>query len=929
MKNFFLCLIFVFNSFIFAQNRVIIKDFDWKIKSTPHFDIYYYEESAPWLNFVCEVLEKAYKEQSYYLNPSLKKRIPFFLYASSLHMAQNTVAQVSDGVGGLTEPLKDRFMVWSDGSKSWLEEVITHEFAHEVQFSIMIDGFWKSARILKTYVYPLWLMEGISEYAARPQDLAIEDMYVRDAVLNGNLPHLYKLHGFSHLKPHQTTLAYKTGAAAIRFLAQEYGKDKPAMMMRLYKNRYDINSVLQPLIGTDIWEFDSKFREYQYLKFSLQKEKEELSDPPEKARLTFAKDDIPDFNLSPVYNKTSKILSYISTQKGHPPIIVVDIKGEKKILDYSFMGVENIPYARFTKPVRSLDISPDGRYLIFSGVKNNREYLCLYDISKDKFSKFEMKGFLQARQFVFSPLQDKIAFVGMKDTFNDIYEISFDFEKGLPLLDSAKNLTNDEKDQSSPSYISQEELIFSQEEEKKDGYARTLVLRKPGGDREVLVSMDGSVWDSFYIDGKIYFNAEYEGLFSLFSLNLSDRKSEIIFKPAGGVFTPYAYENKVFFSYFSKGRTDIYILENTSFGKYENEIKNYEPKEEKTEKREADNNKEDKKYKFKASLDLFYPAMMFSSPGGLFLANYSKFSDFLGRHNLSFFINYNSAWPYWNSDISYLYSGNRTSYFLQNSRYYAGSIKDGDYKYDRSYIRNMAGLSYPFDRYRRTEFYLIQKDDEKKYSLPFKYDDKNKSRALQLSWIKDDINGLYLSAVYGSKLTLSFQKGFLAAGGNQKYDVWEGEYVKYFPLSRKSPFINRFYGGFSSGRDRKNFDFGGINGLRGYRRYGNENENSRVLNYNAEARIFLSKMDYHMWYFFPDFYFKAFYLKLFSDNAYGWDYKREISSFKMSDIKNSVGIGVDFRTFVLQSFQMVLSFDYAVRTKDGEKLFYFYLGPLF
>ncbi len=929
MTRIFLAAYLFFSVCAFAENRIINRDFDWKISKTQHFDIYYYKESRPWLSFVSEKLEKAYREQSYYLNPSLSKRIPFFLYASSNHMLQNTIAQVSDGVGGLTEPLKDRFMVWADGSKSWLEEVITHEFAHEVQFSIMIDGFWKSARILKTYVYPLWLMEGISEYAARPQDRAMEEMYVRDAVLNGTLPHLYRLHGFSHLKPHQTTLAYKTGAAAVRFLAQEYGKDKPAMAMRLYKSRYDINSVLQPLIGLNIWEFDSKFREHLLLKFSMQKEKEGLEEAPDSARLTASADDIPDFNLSPVYVPAGEVLAYISTLRGHPPSLVLEnLKdGKKKILTYDKLGIDNIPYSRFTKPLRSLSVSHDGRYLIFNAVKNNEDYLCLYDIQKGRFSKTKAQGFLQARQFVFSPSGDKIAFVAMKEAFNDIYEMPFDKEKGKPDFALAKNLTSDENDQASPFYLSEGKIIFSQEEETEGGYARNLVSIDENGKREALISFDASIYDAFYNGEKIYFTAEYKGLFSFFSSDIDGNNVEMLFKPSGGFFTPFVYKDKIFFSLFSRGRIDIYSQNTGDFKARLVELEQPEPKnmqEQQTEKFSYSG-----PYKFKASLDLFYPALMFSSPGGLFLANYSQFSDFLGRHNFTLFLNYNSYWPYWNSDFSYLYSGRRKSYFFQNSRYYAGSIEDDGFKYDRDYLRNIGAVFYPFDRYRRAEFYLIEKDDEKKYYYPYKFSLKNKTRAVQVSFVKDDINGLYMSAIYGSKAVLSFQKGFPSLSGNQKYDVWETEYVKYLPLSRKSAFINRFYGGFSSGRDRKRFDFGGINGLRGYRRYGDENENSRVLNYNAEARIFASQMDYHMWYFFPDFYFKALYLKIFSDNAYGWDYKREISSFKLSDIKNSVGIGLDFRAFVLQTFQMALCFDYAVRTADGEKIFYFYLGPLF
>ncbi|MEK7721421.1 MAG: hypothetical protein AAB359_03425, partial [Elusimicrobiota bacterium] len=229
------------------ESKVIVKDFEWKIYATAHFDIHYYPGSEPWLTYASGVLEEAYRRETAELNPGLAKRIPFFLYGTINDMQQSGIADVSDGVGGLTEPFKDRFMVWSDGSKGWLKNVIEHELAHEMQFSVLVDGFWKSARILKTYVYPLWMMEGIAEYETGNSDLALERMYVRDAALSGSMLRLERLNQFAHLKPHQTTLAYKTGAQAIRFLAGQYGRDKPARMLELFKSRYDVSAVLEPL----------------------------------------------------------------------------------------------------------------------------------------------------------------------------------------------------------------------------------------------------------------------------------------------------------------------------------------------------------------------------------------------------------------------------------------------------------------------------------------------------------------------------------------------------------------------------------------------------------------------------------------------------------------------------------------------------------
>ena len=39
------------------ENRVIVRDFDWKVYATSHFDIHYYAESEPWLFYASGVLE--------------------------------------------------------------------------------------------------------------------------------------------------------------------------------------------------------------------------------------------------------------------------------------------------------------------------------------------------------------------------------------------------------------------------------------------------------------------------------------------------------------------------------------------------------------------------------------------------------------------------------------------------------------------------------------------------------------------------------------------------------------------------------------------------------------------------------------------------------------------------------------------------------
>ena len=917
------------------QNKVLIRDFKWQVRATEHFDIHYYDKSEPWVDYASGVLEAAYKREAADLNPALAKRLPFFLYASINDMQQTNVADVSDGIGGLTEPFKDRFMVWSDGSKGWLKDVMEHEFAHEVQFSVLIDGFWKSARILKTFIYPLWMMEGIAEYETGLADYAVEKMYVRDAALSGGLIPLSRLNQFGHLKPHQTTLAYKTGGQAIRLLAELYGSDKARPMLEQFRSRYEAGAVLNPLIGTDLEGFERKFKEYTELKYLAEAKDSNLQEPEIYGpALTRGSENIPEFNMSPAVSPDGGRVAFLSTRRGHPPEVrVLELaSGREKALTALEAGAENVPYGRFTKPLRSLAWSPDGRYLAFSGQKNHREYLYFYEPGSGRVTRASVEGLDEVRQPVFSPDGKSAAFIGMSGAFNDIYEAPVELLAAGGRLPASRvlRLTSSPQDEASPAYAPDGgSLAYSCEIEASSGPVRALCLLPKGKTPYAVPAAPGSVYDPvFSEDGKtVYYISDAGYDFDLYALDLASGLSRRLTRSMGGVFTPAAAAGKVWFSAFRRGNMQVHAAPPENF-LYEALRAPAAAPQESFEVKPATGPVNP--YKFKASTDLFFPAFMFSSPGGLFWMNYWQASDMLGNHNLGLYLNYNSGAEFLSLQANYSYARYRMPLFLQTTALtYGGAMNSDRLEYDKRYSRHAAGTAWPFDRYNRVQAFVISKNETNDFT-DIDYTERLRTRAAQTSYVRDTVDGLYLTAVRGSRTELSWTKAAEVSGGNLKYDAYVLQYLKYFPLSKRAALVNNFTAGRSTGRDRRFYGYGGLGGVRGFAGSSERTERPGFVLNNAELRVPLFKdLNYYMWYMFPDFYFKSVYAKVFVDSAYGWDRSSEIGSFGVSDVRSSVGAGINVHTFILQAFQLVLSFDYAVRTSDGGKLFYFYLGPLF
>jgi len=303
----------------------------------------------------------------------------------------------------------------------------------------------------------------------------------------------------------------------------------------------------------------------------------------------------------------------------------------------------------------------------------------------------------------------------------------------------------------------------------------------------------------------------------------------------------------------------------------------------------------------------------------------------LGNHQVQASVAYASGYDYLNYQVAYSYLKFRPQFTVG----FSGDTENNVFLNAEPYRREdsqFVAMTYPLARYDSIQVQL--QATQRKVEI---LDDPviadrlaGRENVAIFSFIRDVSQGRYLETTSGYRLQASYQVANPALDSTLNYRNVFLTANQFIPMHRESTFAMRLYGGASFGPDQQLFRSGGSDLLRGYGKYDADIVSSHFVISNLEYRFpLLLNMNYHVWFFFPDFLFKNLYGAVFTDNGILWNSKDDLESHQIQDIKNSFGVGLRFQTFVLQTFPLILQVDWARRTLDGEQVFYFGLGPVF
>ena len=177
----------------FGQNKPHYENFEFKVSESPNFEIYHYLNHENCLHNLTKQSEQWYSFHQRILRDTFTEKNPLIFYNDHADFQQTTTisGQISTGTGGVTEGLRNRIIMPLAMTNQQTNHVLGHEMVHAFQYHMIINGDSTSLKNMANL--PLWLVEGLAEYMSIGSVDPHTAMWMRDAVLNDDVPSIRQL----------------------------------------------------------------------------------------------------------------------------------------------------------------------------------------------------------------------------------------------------------------------------------------------------------------------------------------------------------------------------------------------------------------------------------------------------------------------------------------------------------------------------------------------------------------------------------------------------------------------------------------------------------------------------------------------------------------------------------------------------------------
>lgn len=437
----------------FGRNKVDYESFDFSTMKSSHFKVYFYEEERQAAADAIRMLEQWHNGMRVIFEESLGPDQPIILYANHADFQQTNVTGgiIPQGTGGFTEGLKNRIVLPFTGVNQNDKHVLGHELVHAFQYDYMKRQ--QRMRSGRSRV-PLWMIEGMAEYLSIGRKDPLTAMWMRDAVMNDDLPTISEMSRSAEYFP------YRWGHALWVYITSQW-TDKIVLPLFAAVSSDGWSRGSEKVLGISSDSLSAMWKRSLKSKY----EDQVVNSDDHKANLSAIIKGQGGMNMAPVLSPDGKYLAYLSRRE----LFTIDLymanaeTGEviKKLVSsntdqhfdalrfmnsagawspdagkFAFVVFKNgdnsiaildvkrreiektIPFDKVDQ-ISDLAWSPDGGRLLFAGSFGGKSDLYIYHINEDKTENITEDGYSEI-QPAWSPDGKRIAFATDRGPQTDI-----------------------------------------------------------------------------------------------------------------------------------------------------------------------------------------------------------------------------------------------------------------------------------------------------------------------------------------------------------------------------------------------------------------------------------------------------------------------------------------------------------------------------
>ncbi len=409
----------------FGKNKMRYEEFDFKVKETPNFEIYHYLENKDRVESIAQQLELWFKLHKAVFSDSFYTKNPFILYNNHADFQQtNTVSStIGVGTGGVTELFKNRVVIPLSFTNQQTHHVIGHELVHAFQFNLINSSDSTSIQSLGNL--PLWLVEGMAEYLSIGRIDPFTAMWMRDAVLNEDIPNFNQLNDFTYFP-------YRYGHVFISFMTGLFGDQ---VIEPLFRNTaiYGIEAGIYLATGIEYKELSDRWVETLKTHYApyLDGKKEKTI-----GKKMISEENAGETNISPAVSPNGRYLAFFSEKELFTTDLYLADTRTGKVLKKLSSQLKDRDIENYNFMESSGTWSPNSKKFAFVAFREGKNVLVIKDVETGNTS--EIIDFKNLRAFtnpVWSPDNKYIVLTGLDNGQTDLYIYTFRGKKLEKLTD--------------------------------------------------------------------------------------------------------------------------------------------------------------------------------------------------------------------------------------------------------------------------------------------------------------------------------------------------------------------------------------------------------------------------------------------------------------------------------------------------------------